>query len=197
MTETNQPFSGQKQAIFGPKGELVRRYARALYEMARDDGALEDIQAQAAVLLGAIHQSDDFQYFLSFPRIASSERERALAAVAEKISAHQIFTNFLRLVARQRRTPILADILQSFHNTCAEKQGHHVAQVVAAAPLSDEQQKKLQQLIQAHTGKHVQLCTEIRPSLLGGLQVRLGSLFIDSSVDGRLQRMARALKEAA
>ena len=47
------------------------------------------------------------------------------------------------------------------------------------------------------TGGKVELETKVDPTLLGGIQVRLGDLLIDGSVRGRLERLRNRLASGA
>ena len=70
------------------------------------------------------------------------------------------------------------------------------AEAISAAPLNDEQTKKLRGEIERYVGKAVNLFTKVDPDLLGGLVVKVGSVMVDSSLRSKLNRLKTTLKEA-
>ena len=65
-----------------------------------------------------------------------------------------------------------------------------------AHALSDEQTAELKATLKASVGKDVTLSTNVDPSLLGGLVVKIGSRMIDSSLKTRLANMKAAMASA-
>nr|MBA2373173.1 ATP synthase F1 subunit delta [Chloroflexota bacterium] len=67
----------------------------------------------------------------------------------------------------------------------------------SASPLSPDEVRALQGRLETMTGGRVELDTQVDPSLLGGLVVRVGDRMIDGSVRGRLERLRNRLVSGA
>ena len=96
---------------------------------------------------------------------------------------------------------ILQDQLQLFINfeepthAVAEERGEVTADVVTAAPLSEDQQRRLTETLAQKSGRTVKLNTRVDEGLIGGMIVKLGSQMIDSSIRSKLASLQNAMKE--
>ena len=71
------------------------------------------------------------------------------------------------------------------------------ATATSAAPLGPDEVRALTARLEQLTGGRVELATDVDPSLLGGVVVRLGDRLIDGSVRGRLERLRSQLVSGA
>jgi F-type H+-transporting ATPase subunit delta len=117
-----------------------------------------------------------------------------IAAVAAKLGLDGLTTNFLGVLAANRRLAALPAIIRDFNNLAAARRGEISARVTAAHPLSAAQQKALGAKLKAGLGRDVALDITVDPAILGGLIVRVGSRMIDSSLKTRLDSLGQALK---
>ena len=69
------------------------------------------------------------------------------------------------------------------------------ADVVTAAPLSEDQQRRLTETLAQKSGRTVKLNTRVDESLIGGMIVKLGSQMIDSSIRSKLASLQNTMKE--
>jgi len=67
------------------------------------------------------------------------------------------------------------------------------AVVTSAVPLSAEEAAAVQARVEAMTGSTVSLRSEVDPSLVGGLTLRVGDRLLDASIRGRLERLRSQL----
>ena len=67
------------------------------------------------------------------------------------------------------------------------------AEVETARPLGDQARGRLEQALSRTTGKKVQLVEKVRPELIAGIKVQLGSLLIDGTLERQLQELNRAM----
>jgi F-type H+-transporting ATPase subunit delta len=67
--------------------------------------------------------------------------------------------------------------------------------VTTAAPLSDDQRRRIADVLRERTGREVAVTERVDDSLLGGLVVEIGDELIDGSVSWRLKRLRSALLE--
>ncbi|OFX03079.1 MAG: ATP synthase F1 subunit delta [Alphaproteobacteria bacterium RIFCSPHIGHO2_12_FULL_63_12] len=174
----------------------ARRYAEALFDLARDQGAVEKVEADLEALANAIAASADFRRFLTSPVYDSDDKAGAIAVIADKAGVSALTRSFLGVVAANRRLPALEGISAAFKARLAEHRGEVSAEAVAAAPLNDEQTKRLRGEIERVVGKAVNLTVKVDKDLLGGMVVKVGSTMIDSSLKTKLNRLKSVMKEA-
>ncbi len=178
-------------------GGLAERYASALYTLASDIGALDEVVAEMDGLGRLIDQSADFRRLISSPLIDVNAAQKASRAVLADQGFGKTVQDFVGVVASNRRLRALRAIVRAFTALVAEKRGVVVATVATAHPLTDVQEQQLRaRLIEAGYG-NVDIVKSVDPSLLGGLVVRIGARLFDSSLKSRLQRLQYAMKGAA
>jgi F-type H+-transporting ATPase subunit delta len=178
-------------------GGLPERYASALYSLASDQGALDQVVAEVERLGGLIADSADFRRLLASPLIDVHTAQRAARAVLAAEGFGKTLQDFVGVVAGNRRLAALAAIVRAFNALVADKRGIVVARVETAHPLTDVQEQQLRaRLIEAGYG-NVDIVKTVDPSLLGGIVVRIGARLYDSSLRSRLQRLQYAMKGAA
>lgn len=175
---------------------VAGRYAQALFALASDEGALDIVESDLKTLRAAIHGSDDFRAFLKSPVYDAAEKSGAILAIADKAGLSPTTRNFLGLIGANRRLFHLDAMIASFFARLATHRGEVTAEATSAAPLSEDQLKRLRGEIEGVVGKAVNITTKVDPSLLGGLIVKVGSTMIDSSLRTKLNRLKSQLKEA-
>ena len=179
-----------------PTTGVAGRYAAALFDLAKEAEALEAVGTELKALKTAIASSEDLCNFLESPLYEQSDQEKAVAALAQSAGFGALTTNFLKLVAQNRRLSALPDMIAAFGAMAAQARGEVSVEAATAAPLGDEQIKALRCEIEAMVGKAVNLETRIDPDLLGGLVVKIGSQMIDASLKTKLNRLKTMMKEA-
>ncbi len=172
------------------------RYAEALFDLARDEGKADAVEAELKGLLAAINGSADLKDFLKSPVYDRADQLAAITAIAEQAGLSPISQNFLKLVASNRRLFALPSMIGAFLAKAAEARGEVSASAVSAAPMNDEQIKSIRMEIESMVGKAVNLETRVDPDLLGGLIVKVGSKMIDSSLRTKLNKLKTVMKEA-
>lgn len=172
------------------KAPTAKRYAEALFELAREAHAEE---AWAEALSGArdvLSEPTAVLYF-SEPRIS---RERKLEAVALLAQGYdRLVVNFLGLLVDRQATSLLPDIVSAYGALLNESAGRIQASVATAASLSDRQRTRLTAWLSAALEKVVALDVRTAPEIIGGMIVRVGDQVIDGSVRSRLDALRRQL----
>ena len=177
-----------------PSG-VAGRYATALFELAKEEKALDAVAADLGRFNDALDASSDLTRLVKSPVFSADEQGKALAGVLDKIEIGGLTKNFLLLVARNRRLFAVPDIIAAFRAMLARERGETSASVIAATKLTETQLTALKQALQAALGKEIMLDERVDPSLLGGLIVKVGSRMIDSSLRTRLNSLKIAMKE--
>jgi F-type H+-transporting ATPase subunit delta len=120
---------------------------------------------------------------------------RAKAGAIEGLleGGEQILRNFLRLVAEKGRVAELDEIHREFERLVAAAEGQLAVELTTAFELTDEEAKRIVEQIQEASGRTVEATRSVDPSLIGGIVLQAGSLRLDASVRGRLERLRHEL----
>jgi F-type H+-transporting ATPase subunit delta len=178
----------------GIQASLAGRYATALFELARDEKQLEAVGASLATLRQTLRDSEEFRELTSSPLISREQATGAVAAIAETMRLDPITTNFIGVLAENRRLNQLGPIIRAFNMLAANHRGETTAEVTSAHPLSDDQVKALKQNLRTRIGRDVAVDLNVDPTILGGLVVKIGSQMIDGSIRTKLNNLAHAMK---
>lgn len=181
----------------GEAAVLARRYALALIELATEQSALDAVSSEISSLQKLLRESVELRGLIADPRVTATQAATALLTVAKQGQFGKIVTNFLTLVAHNRRADLLPNIAAAFLTERARRAGEVLAEVTVARPLSASQQQILIGYLAAATGGKVTLDVREDADLIGGFVVKLGSRLIDASLKGKLASLAQHLREAA
>ena len=174
---------------------IAARYASALFDLAKEGGALKALEADANALSETLAASEDLRGVIASPVISREDQGRALATIAGKLGLSTLMSNTIALMADKRRLFVLPQFVARLADLIAEEKGEVTAEVSAARALTAAQSKKLAETLKARVGKTVKLKTTVDESLIGGLVVKLGSTMIDTSIRSKLAALQNAMKE--
>ena len=178
----------------GIQASLAGRYALALFELAEEQKQLETVGASLAAVKQALAESDDLKALTTSPLIGRDEAVRAVAAAAGAMNLDPITTNFLGVLARNRRLSQLGGVIRAFNMLAARHRGEINAEVTSAHPLDDGQLDAIRTNLRARMGRDIAVEMNVDPAILGGLVVKIGSQMIDGSIRTKLNNLAQAMK---
>jgi F-type H+-transporting ATPase subunit delta len=172
------------------------RYATALFELARDENAIDAVTANLDKFDAMLNQSADLRRLVRSPVFSAEAQLKALGAVLDQAGITGISANFLKVLTANRRLFVVADVIRAFRALVARFKGEASADVTVAEALSDKNLDALKSALKSVTGKDVTLNVKVDPAIIGGLVVKLGSRMIDSSLRTKLNSIKHAMKEA-
>ena len=107
--------------------------------------------------------------------------------------ADELVRNFLRLTAEKGRIGEIEEIAREFERLLAREERRLTVELTTAQELSDDEAAAIVRQIEAASGRRVEATRAVDPDLIGGIVLRAGSLQVDASVRGRLQRLRHDL----
>ena len=167
-----------------------KRYAQALFELARESGALPEWDEQLAALSAAA-ETPEFVTLMEAPEIADDERARALGHVLPDLTDGAL--NLLHLMARARAVEALPQVYARFRELVDASQGVVRVQVSSAIELTGDDTKRIAEQLSAALGGDVRVTAAVEPEMLGGLVIRVGDRVIDGSARQRLSSLRGTL----
>ena len=172
------------------------RYATALFELAGEAGAVDQVEADFDGFDRMLDDSSDLLGLVRSPVYSAEEQIRALGAILEAAGATTLTANFIKLAARNRRLFAIRDMIAAYRRLVAMARGEVSAEVTSAHELKPEQVQALKAELKAAEASDVKLTQRVDPAILGGLIVKVGSRMIDNSLRTKLQNLELALKGA-
>lgn len=168
-----------------------RMYARALYEAAHEQDRVDVARSELAELARALEETPELAAFLANPQLDPGAKESVLEEVTS--GADPIVRNFVRLVASKGRAGQLRTIAEEFEEIVDREQGRLKVELTTAYELGDDEARAIVARIEEASGRTVEATRSVDRDLVGGMILRAGSLRVDASVRGRLERLRREL----
>lgn len=165
---------------------------QAAFTVAEADGTLDATEEELFLFGRALDASPDLQMALTDPAQSAATKAsivRDLLAGRATQATGQVLEYAVGHLHGRRIDAVVDDLV-----TLAAKQRERVvAEVRVAAPLTDEQERRLAAALTRLKGRTVRLNVAIDPSVLGGVHVRIGDEVIDGTVAARLEQARRAV----
>ena len=152
------------------------------------------MHGQVQQLREAIRGADDLRTLLENPEVDSRVKGDVLARVAK--GADERVVNFVRLIAEKGRAAELGGIADELDALVAAQERILDVELITAHELSDASFDKVVSQIEDASGRKVQATRSVDPDLIGGLVLQAGSMRLDASVRGRLERLRHELATA-
>lgn len=176
-------------------GSIARRYARALFGLAVEQGRVEAWSDALVALQAAVDGSPDLQDVLSNPVYSRDQRREIVRRLAGALSIEADPTSLLLLLGDRNRLRYLASIVSTFRDLADAQLGQVRAQVTTAVPLDAAAERAIADKLAAATRTKVLIERQVDPALLGGVIARVGSFVFDGSIRSQLEAMRRELKQ--
>jgi len=168
----------------------ARRYARAVFEVAEQDGRIDEWSNRLARVRELL---DDprLAAVLSNPTIPAEQRDELISANPHVLDGEG--TNLARLLVESGRMDEAGGIEEEFHRLADADAGRVSAIVTTAIELERADRERLQRELSKRLNKEVRLSVVVDPRIVGGLKLQYGDRVVDASVANRLQQLRRRL----
>lgn len=170
---------------------LARPYAKAAFQVALQDSSL-DAWSKMLSMSAAITINEKVGALLTDPSLSSEQ----LAAIFIELCADELNDkgkNFVNLLAENKRLVLLSAISEQFDALKANQEKTLNVEVTSAYELSSETLDKLADSLKTRLQRDIILNTNVDQSLLGGAVIRTDDTVIDSSVRGKLVKLAESM----
>jgi F-type H+-transporting ATPase subunit delta len=174
--------------------EIAAVYARSLFEVAQDQGTLDEMREQLGQFADAVDANRDVAIFLFSPYFSTAEKQDGLRRMLE--DALPAFVNFLELLIENHRMPVIFRIRRAFDALWQEEHRLLPVQITSAIELDEQTIERIGEQIGERAGRAVQLTTSVEPDILGGIIVRVGNSILDASIRNRLDQLRKQVAAA-
>jgi len=170
-----------------------RRYAKALLDLAREQGQLDTVLKDVGSVSAAWKESAELRDIVRNPVVPKPALKAVVDAVMDKLGVSKLLRNTVNLLADKGRLGHLEDVLHALEELAEAETGRVRVEVTSAKPLSDAYYTQLTEKLQRATDKQVVLVKKQDPSLIGGVVTRVGDQVFDGSLSNRLSELRETL----
>lgn len=175
--------------------DLAKRYARAFFDIAVEEGKIEDYGRELDSFASLIVQNKALQEFLANPIFELKSKKNVIEELLGRTRISGRTANFLRLLVDKQRINLLGEVENAYREFMDKSLKKVRVSVKTPYPLTSELEGALKQRVAEMTGKEVEMTVEDDASLIGGLIVRVGDTMYDGSIKTQLGNMRKLLGE--
>jgi F-type H+-transporting ATPase subunit delta len=174
---------------------VAKRYAEALFELARDKDQVESISAEIRRVQEVITAVPEFTAYLDNFLINGAEKKETVGLVFEG-QLSPLVSDFISLLVDKRRESYLGLILTAFIVLVDEAAGIKDTDLYTATALSPEAVKSLTEKLSQATGYTIRLHASVDPQLIAGVKLRIGDRIVDGTLRKQLEMLGDKMKYA-
>lgn len=167
------------------------RYAKALMDLAVEQGKVREVEKDMRLVLDTIQESDPLKDMLQSPVITDQDKGTALKALFK--GAQPLTSELFNLLGTNSRANILREVAEQYAALYEKMQGQDIATVLTAIPLNADLEKKILKQLKDITGREVVIENKIDPELIGGFILQMGDLEYNASISNKLGNLKREL----
>jgi F-type H+-transporting ATPase subunit delta len=171
---------------------IARPYAEAVFRLAKAADTLP-AWSEMLQLAATIAADGNIRALIGNPKVPARRLGELLLSIGGD-SFNEAGRNFIVLLAENGRIAILPEVSELFEQLKTQHEGVLGAKIASAFAMSDEQLKELVANLETRFKRKIEAKVSIDPELIGGVKVEIGDEVLDTSVRGKLEAMAVALK---
>jgi F-type H+-transporting ATPase subunit delta len=175
--------------------ELAQVYARALFEVAREQGKLDELREQLVQFAQALEANRELAVFFFSPYFSTNEKQDGLERMLD--GADPAFLNYLKLLIENHRMPVIFRVRARYERLWEEENRMLPVEITSAIELDRATIDGLGSAIGERAGRRVKLTTQVDPDIVGGIIVRVGNSILDASIRNRLEQLRRHVAQGA
>ena len=168
-----------------------RIYASALFDAAKQNGQLQEVRDELAGFVQSLEAVPELDAVLRNPQLDPRAKAAVLGDVLQ--GANELVRNFLLLVIEKGRADEIVVMQREFEDMWRRDQGILNVELTTAVELSPQEREAIIALIHEASGRKVEATSSVDPDLIGGLVLQAGTMRVDASVRGRLERLGQEL----
>lgn len=172
------------------QGLIPARYAKALYEVAKEKGADKKLYEQLRLLTDTFAAEPKLNATIANPFVDNTDKAALIYSACHADDSDTMLSNFIKLLEQNHRMGIVREIAVAYQDVYRRDKRIHRVRVAAAAPLAKEAEDRLKKLITDHlAGDTMEYTFVTDPDLIGGFVVNIDNQQLDASVRNELKQL--------
>ena len=175
--------------------ETSDRYSKALFELSTESSQLDEVEKNVQDFLQIYNSDVNLKNFIKNPTQSVENQLVLIKKITELMKFQEILKNFFCVLVVKRRIFFLKNIFQSFTKLIDLKKGKIEAKLISSKKLSSEELKKISNELSQIIGSEITFDYNVDLNLIGGFQMQIGSLMIDTSIKNKLKKYEQIMLE--
>lgn len=174
------------------KKTVANRYAKAIFELAEENGQLDQTYQELSALRQVFEENDSLAALLSGVDLSLAEKKSLIDAL--KKDASSFVSNLIQMVFDYGRMDDLVAIIDEFERRYDAFNKRIHAEVITAVQLDTKQRDQLKAgLAKRLSANEIVLHETVDPSILGGVIIRANNETLDGSLSSKIEQIRRLL----
>ncbi len=173
---------------------VAKRYAKALYLYATENGAEDAVYEEALRLDHTFANVHDVLKVITNPQVKTDRKKQLIASILDNHPTSTL-QRFVGLVFLHRREAHMRLIMLMYIDLYREKKNIHVGRITTAVPMSDKIVQRIRHEFEKQQGGIVDFSNRVNPDIEGGFIFEINSLRLDASVRNQMQRIKKQFIE--
>lgn len=171
---------------------VANRYARAIFELAQEDGQLDQTYQELVSVRQVFLDNPSLASLLAGVDLGIKEKQALVDQVKE--GANKYVANLLQMAFDYRRMSDMVAIVDEFERRYDEKHKRVHAEVVTAVQLDETRRNQLRDNLAARLGaQEIVLNEKVDPTILGGVVVKTANQTLDGSIKTKIEQIRRLI----
>ena len=172
------------------KRVYAKRYSQAVFYIALEAKELDRWHADLRKIAD-LGEDAAITFWLQNPKLHFDDKAKLISEQLRDINP--LVLNLVYLLITKGRFDIIGDIADEYQRLLDSYRGIEQAEVVTTIPLDDAEKLILSEQLGSAVGKKVMVKSEVDPSLIGGIMVRVGGKLMDGSTRNKLAALKKEL----
>lgn len=174
-------------------GLIARRYAKALYKLARDHNSTGKVYEEMKTVAHSFASNPDLQRTLSNPYISVADKELLMKEAAGDLYEND-FKAFVQLIIEHHREEFAHTMALAYCDFYREENRISRVRIITATPLSEESMNRIHNMVEkAFPDRKFEFHESLDPALIGGFTVYVDNVKMDASISNELEQLRQNL----
>ncbi|MFE5324162.1 F0F1 ATP synthase subunit delta [Paenibacillus sp. NPDC056579] len=173
----------------------AKRYAKALFEVARDQDRIAQVEQELDSVLSVLKENADLNKLIKHPGIGADVKIGLIKQIFES-TLSEVVVNTINLLIEKGREESLEAVVNAYNKIAGDALGEAKAIVYTPVELTEAELNSITASFSKLISKQIRVESVLDKSLLGGIQVRIGDRLYDGSLSGKLERLKKSLNQS-
>ncbi|MDB2405051.1 ATP synthase F1 subunit delta [Alphaproteobacteria bacterium] len=174
--------------------QISKRYATALFKLSVDNSSLDNVVQDVTSLQKVLNNNDELYRIIKSPALKINEADAILSEILIKLKSFDEIKGLVKTLCQNRRQFALSNVLEQFMVLVDDYNGIVNTEVISANALSSKQTKQVEKAVAEAVGGDIRVSYVVKPAIIGGLIVKIGSKMLDSCIQTKLDKLKQEMK---
>lgn len=174
------------------QGLIPRRYAKALFMLASEQGADAPLYEAMCRLAAAFAAEPELQKAMANPHVSASDKQQLLASASgARDKSASLLADLAKLMEQNRRMEFVREVALAYIGIYRSSHKIYSVTITSAAPLEDAELRRIESLVKKHlpSDATAEFSQQVDSDLIGGFTVSIDNELLDASVANELKQL--------